>query len=158
MSLFGYLDLEEFATIYRVAVASYGKADVPQGSVALTMAELGIDNQGNDTIFTSKNGRGKAIVAEFEGELVVGFRGTDKYNDIKDYNNISLTKNYFKQFERLIEAVKDYSQENDLDVTFTGISLGGAVTNIIADRATNICERVVFADTGELTEINVSKY
>jgi phosphate transport system protein len=28
----------------------------------------------------------------------------------------------------------------------------------IADRATNICERVVFADTGELTEINVSKY
>jgi phosphate transport system protein len=28
----------------------------------------------------------------------------------------------------------------------------------IADRATNICERVVFADTGELTEINVSTY
>ena len=28
----------------------------------------------------------------------------------------------------------------------------------VADRATNICERVVFADTGELTEINVSTY
>jgi phosphate transport system protein len=28
----------------------------------------------------------------------------------------------------------------------------------IADRATNICERVVFAATGELTEINVSTY
>lgn len=28
----------------------------------------------------------------------------------------------------------------------------------IADRATNICEQVVFADTGELTEINVSTY
>jgi phosphate transport system protein len=28
----------------------------------------------------------------------------------------------------------------------------------IADRVTNICERVVFADTGELTEINVSTY
>jgi phosphate transport system protein len=28
----------------------------------------------------------------------------------------------------------------------------------IADRATNICERVVFADTGELTEINVSTF
>lgn len=28
----------------------------------------------------------------------------------------------------------------------------------IADRATNICERVVFAVTGELTEINVSTY
>jgi phosphate transport system protein len=28
----------------------------------------------------------------------------------------------------------------------------------IADRATNICERVVFAETGELTEINVSTY
>jgi phosphate transport system protein len=28
----------------------------------------------------------------------------------------------------------------------------------IADRVTNICERVVFADTGQLTEINVSTY
>jgi phosphate transport system protein len=28
----------------------------------------------------------------------------------------------------------------------------------IADRVTNICERVVFVDTGELTEINVSTY
>jgi phosphate transport system protein len=28
----------------------------------------------------------------------------------------------------------------------------------IADRVTNICERVVFAETGELTEINVSTY
>ncbi len=28
----------------------------------------------------------------------------------------------------------------------------------IGDRATNICERVVFAETGELTEINVSTY
>jgi phosphate transport system protein len=28
----------------------------------------------------------------------------------------------------------------------------------IADRVTNICERVVFAATGELTEINVSTY
>ena len=28
----------------------------------------------------------------------------------------------------------------------------------IADRVTNICERVVFAVTGELTEINVSTY
>ena len=28
----------------------------------------------------------------------------------------------------------------------------------IADRATNICERVVFSETGELTEINVSTY
>lgn len=28
----------------------------------------------------------------------------------------------------------------------------------VADRATNICERVVFAVTGELTEINVSTY
>ena len=28
----------------------------------------------------------------------------------------------------------------------------------VADRVTNICERVVFAETGELTEINVSTY
>ncbi len=28
----------------------------------------------------------------------------------------------------------------------------------VADRATNICERVVFAETGELAEINVSTY
>jgi phosphate transport system protein len=28
----------------------------------------------------------------------------------------------------------------------------------IADRVTNICERIVFAETGELTEINVSTY
>jgi phosphate transport system protein len=28
----------------------------------------------------------------------------------------------------------------------------------IADRATNICERVVFADPGEVTEINASTF
>lgn len=137
MSLFGDLNLEEFRTIYRVAVAAYGRSDPPQGYEALTMAELGIEDQGDKTIFTSKNGRGKAIVTEFEGELVVGFRGTDKFNDIKDYDNITLSGKYFKQFQPLIEAVKDYKEANDLDVTFTGISLGGAVTNIIADRAAN---------------------
>jgi Ca2+-binding RTX toxin-like protein len=137
MSLFGDLDLAQFATIYRVAVASYGKAEPPAGFEALTMSELGIDSQGDKTIFTSKNGRGKAIVTEFNGELIVGFRGTDKFNDYKDYDNISFSGKYYKQFEPLIEAVAAYKTENDLNVTFTGISLGGAVANIIADRSAN---------------------
>jgi Ca2+-binding RTX toxin-like protein len=136
MSLFGDLDLAEFATIYRVAVASYGKAEPPAGFEALAMSDLGLD--GDKTIFTSKNGRGKAIVTESAGgELIVGFRGTDKFNDYKDYDNITLSGKYFKQFQPLIEAVIDYKNQHDLDVTFTGISLGGAVANIIADRAAN---------------------
>ena len=137
MSLFGNLDLDEFRTIYRVAVASYGKSEPPNGSEALAMADLGLTGHGDGTIFTSSNGRGKAIVARFEDQLVIGFRGTDKWNDLKDYNNISLSKNYFKEFQPLINAVAEYNESLDLDVTFTGISLGGAVTNIIADRATN---------------------
>lgn len=147
MSLFGDLDLKEFATVYRVAVASYGKAEPPAGFEALNMSDdLGLESQGDKTIFTSKNGRGKAIVTVSDGELIVGFRGTDKFNDIKDYDNISLSGKYYKQFAPLIEAVAAYKAEHDLDVTFTGISLGGAVANIIADRAANGKWNGVFDD------------
>ena len=138
MSLFGDLDLEQFATVYRVAVASYGNAEPPAGFEALSMSEdLGLQNQGDKTIFTSRNGRGKAIVTQSDGELIIGFRGTDKFNDIKDYDNIAFSGKYYKQFEPLIEAVAAYKATHDLDVTFTGISLGGAVANIIADRSAN---------------------
>jgi len=137
MSLFGDLDLAQFATVYRVAVASYGNAEPPAGFEALTMSELGIEGQGDKTIFTSRNGRGKAIVTESDGELIIGFRGTDKSSDLKDYDNITFSGKYYKQFEPLIEAVAAYNATRDLDVTFTGISLGGAVANIVADKSAN---------------------
>jgi len=145
MSLFGDLDLAQFATVYRVAVASYGKAEPPAGFEALSMSDLGLE--GDKTIFTSKNGRGKAIVTESaDGDLIVGFRGTDKFNDIKDYDNITFSGKYYRQFEPLIEAVAAYKKANDLDVTFTGISLGGAVANIIADKSANGKWNGVFED------------
>lgn len=135
MSLFGDLDLGEFAIALRSAAASFGHVKPPEGFDALKMQDLGINQNG--TTYTSKSGRGKAIVVQKDDELVVAFRGTDHANDIKDYDNISFTKNYYKQFESLLKHVADYSWENGLHVTFTGASLGGAVTNIIADHADN---------------------
>jgi hypothetical protein len=133
MSLFGSFDLGDFAIALRSAAAAFGKVAPPHGFDALAMYDLGIDQGG--TTFTSRNGRGKAIVVQKDGELVVAFRGTDHLNDALDYDNISVTKSYFKQFERLLDKVADYARDGDLHVTFTGVSLGGAVTNIIADHA-----------------------
>jgi Ca2+-binding RTX toxin-like protein len=143
MSLFGDLSLDEFAIALRSALASYGHVNPPQGFDALKMHDLGIDQNG--TTYTSKSGRGKAIVVQQDDELIVAFRGTDHFNDIQDYDNISVTKGYYKQFQSLLNHVADYAKEGGLHVTFTGISLGGAVTNIIADHADDRWGQV-FAD------------
>jgi hypothetical protein len=133
MSLFGDLSLDEFSIALRSAMASFGHVNPPQGYEALKMQDLGIDQTG--TTYTSKSGRGKAIVVQQDDELVVAFRGTDHFNDVQDYDNISISKNYYKQFQSLLDHVADYAREGDLHVTFTGASLGGAVTNIVADHA-----------------------
>jgi Ca2+-binding RTX toxin-like protein len=130
MSLFGKYDLEEFSTLLRHATFAFGKGSTAPGWDALDMDELGIDQSG--TTFTSRNRRGKAVVVENGDELMVAFRGTDKRNDFYDYDNISITRNYYKQFAPLLERVADYAEENGQHVTFTGISLGGAVVNMIA--------------------------
>ncbi|MGV3548364.1 calcium-binding protein [Rhizobium sp.] len=134
MGLFGKRSFEEFGVILQAANAAFGK-DGPSGWTQLKMSDLNI-NQTGDT-FTSPNGRGKAIVLEKDGELIVAFRGTDKKSDIKDYDGIAVSKSYSKQFDKLLDKVAAYQEENDLHTTFTGISLGGAVTNIIAERAAN---------------------
>ena len=134
MGIFGNRDYDEFVTLLHAANAAFGKA-APNGWTQLKMSDLGIKQNG-DT-YTSPNNRGKAIVLEQGDQLIVAFRGTDKLNDIKDYYDISAVKSYSKQFDKLLEAVKTYQNQNDLETTFTGISLGGAVTNIIADKADN---------------------
>ena len=133
MSLFGDLSLDEFTIALRSAMASFGDVNPPTGFDALKMHDLDINQNG--TTYTSRNGRGKAIVVQQGSELVVAFRGTDHLDDFQDYDNISLAKNYYKQFESLLDHVADYAREGDLHVTFTGASLGGAVTNIVADLA-----------------------
>lgn len=133
MSLFGDLNLAEFATVLRTAAASFGHIKPPSGFEELKMKDLGINQDG--TTFTSRNGRGKAIVAQQGDDLIVAFRGTDHFNDVLDYDNISASKNYYRQFERLLKNVASYVRHEDLNVTFTGFSLGGAVANIIADHA-----------------------
>jgi hypothetical protein len=143
MSLFGDLNIQEFATVLRTAVAAFGKVNPPKGWDALKMADLGLDQLG--TTFTSHNGRGKAIVTEADGQLIVSFRGTDKFNDYKDYDNISLSHSYFHQFQPLLRAVARYADKTDSDITFTGVSLGGAVVNILADKAQGFLGKA-FAD------------
>ena len=134
VSLFGNRSYEEFTTILEAANAAFGK-EGPNGWTQLKMSDLGIDQFG-DT-FTSRNGRGKAIVLEKDDELIVAFRGSDKWSDLKDYDKISMVKSYSRQFDKLLEKVAKYQADNDLHTTFTGISLGGAVTNIVAAKADN---------------------
>ena len=134
VSLFGDRSYEEFTTILEAANAAFGKSG-PNGWTQLKMSDLGIDQFG-DT-FTSRNGRGKAIVLEKDDELIVAFRGSDKWSDLKDYDKISVVKSYSRQFDKLLEKVAKYQGDNDLHTTFTGISLGGAVTNIVAAKADN---------------------
>lgn len=134
MGIFGNRSYAEFVTLLQAANTAFGKA-APDGWTQLKMSDLGIGQNG-DT-FTSPNNRGKAVVLEQGDQLIVAFRGTDKLNDIEDYYDISIVKSYSKQFAKLLDAVKEYQADNDLETTFTGISLGGAVTNIIADKADN---------------------
>ena len=146
-TLFGGYDDEAFAAILRAAVHSFGKGQPPDGYEALKMSELGIGQSG--TTFTSPNGRGKAIVLEQDDQLIVAFRGTDSRSDFKDYDNISFTRNYYKQFDKLLSAVADHVKGTDIEVTFTGASLGGAVTNIVSEKSAHRWGGV-FADSAYL--------
>jgi phosphate transport system protein len=59
--------------------------------------------------------------------------------------------------KRDIEAAKRVFKEND-EVNELGHQVNRQLTERIADRATNICERVAFIVTGILEEIGSSKY
>ncbi|GHG24525.1 hypothetical protein GCM10017322_23170 [Paracoccus aerius] len=90
--------------------------------------------------FLTNDGRGAAVLLQ-KGkgdakEYMLSFRGTDNIDDLSDLGKNEIvsyfrtaTGSYMKDFKRLLSAVDDHIGSRPGDLTVTGHSLGGWITN-----------------------------
>lgn len=72
-------------------------------------------------------------------KLVIAFRGTEmtSSDDITTDIGLPHLDNSIRVFDKLLKQIAIYAEERKLNVTVTGHSLGGALTNKLAERAEN---------------------
>lgn len=119
--------------------------DLPSGWRDLTPAELGIDPALFDAlgVYSSPtNGSAQVkITGKFENgqvtDIAVAFAGTSDFGDIGSYFELE-DQRVLNDFVGILDATAAFAQSGGLtgaDVTVTGYSLGGAITNALSFRA-----------------------
>ena len=116
--------------------------DLPSGWRELLPSELGVDPSLYDGLgiyssATSSSAQVK-ITGKFENgqltEIGVAFAGTSDFGDVLAYLDLE-DQRILSEFEPILDATASFAQANGLtgsDVTVTGYSLGGAVTNALS--------------------------
>ena len=79
------------------------------------------------------NNGASAIVLQQGSNWIVAFRGTDGWNDILQYPGLVFVS-CINHFQPLLSAVAS-NAPNGTNFYFTGASLGGGATNLMADIA-----------------------
>src|SRR5687768_13768263 len=111
--------------------ASAGGA-IPGGWTVITPQQLGVAAQYRDGNYFTNNGA-SAIVLQQGSSWIVSFRGTDGQNDVAQYPQLA-SGAYINNFQPLLSAVAA-SAPAGTNFSFTGASLGGGATNLMADIA-----------------------
>jgi RTX calcium-binding nonapeptide repeat (4 copies) len=83
--------------------------------------------------FTDPTSGASAIVLQQDSSYIVAFRGTDGQNDIQHYPQL-LTGTYIHNYDPLLNALSAPAQSGAA-FAFTGASLGGGATNLMANIA-----------------------
>jgi len=111
--------------------AAFGGGAIPAGWSVVTPADLGLAAQYRDgNYFTGGSNGASAIVLKNGNEYIVSFRGTDGANDISRYPEL-YTGKYIDHFKPLLTALAAQAP-SDAKFSFTGASLGGGATNLMA--------------------------
>ena len=126
--------LDEVGLLGQASQAAFPGGIIPPGWTVLTPAQLGLGSQYTDGIyFTDPTSGASAIVLQQGSNYIVAFRGTDGLSDTLHYPEL-LTGTYIHHYDPLLYALSA-TAPSGAAFAFTGVSLGGAATNLMADIA-----------------------
>ena len=126
--------LDEVGLLGQASQAAFPGGIIPPGWTVLTPAQLGLGSQYMDGIyFTDPTSGACAIVLQQGSNYIVAFRGTDGLSDTLHYPEL-LTGTYIHHYDALLYALSA-NAPSGAAFAFTGVSLGGAATNLMADIA-----------------------
>lgn len=113
-------------------MAAFAGGAVPAGWNVVTPQQLGVPPQYWDGIYFTNNGA-SAIVLQQGSTWIVSFRGTDGSEDVLRYPEL-IFGTYINHFQPLLNAIA-LNAPDGTSYYFTGASLGGAATNLMANIA-----------------------
>jgi len=125
------VSLDEFRLLGQASQAAFVGGNIPAGWTVVTPAQLGLGAQYSDGIyFTDSNSGASAIVLKQGSSYIVAFRGSDSQNDIVHTPEL-LTGSYIHHYDPLLHRLSAIALSG-ADFAFTGASLGGGATNLMA--------------------------
>ena len=128
------ISLDEVGLLGQASQAAFVGGNIPAGWNVVTPAQLGLGSQYSDGIyFTDPTSRASAIVLQQGSSYIVAFRGTDDPIDTLYYPEL-LTGTYIHHYDPLLNGLIATAPLGAA-FAFTGASLGGAATNLLADIA-----------------------
>jgi FG-GAP-like repeat/Peptidase M10 serralysin C terminal len=126
--------LDEVGLLGQASQAAFVGGIIPPGWTVLTPAQLGLGSQYTDGIyFTDPTSGASAIVLQQGSNYIVAFRGTDGLSDTLHYPEL-LTGTYIHHYDPLLYTLSA-NAPSGAAFAFTGVSLGGGATNLMADIA-----------------------
>jgi hypothetical protein len=126
--------LDEVGLLGQASQAAFVGGIIPSGWTVLTPAQFGLGSQYTDGIyFTDPTSGASAIVLQQGSNYIVAFRGTDGLSDTLRYPEL-LTGTYIHHYDPLLYALSA-NAPSGAAFAFTGVSLGGGATNLLADIA-----------------------
>jgi RTX calcium-binding nonapeptide repeat (4 copies) len=130
------ISLDEVGLLGQASQAAFVGGNRPAGWTVVTPAQLGLGSQYWDGIyFTDPTSRASAIVLQQGSSYIVAFRGTDDPIDTLYYPEL-LTGTYIHHYDPLLNALSA-TAPSGAAFAFTGASLGGGATNLLANIASS---------------------
>ena len=130
------ISFDEVRLMGEASRAAFAGEAIPAGWDVVTPAQLGLPLQYRDgNYFTDANTGASAIVLRQGNQVIVSFRGTDDASDINQFPSLA-SGTYINNFQPLLSAVVNITPPGT-QVYFTGASLGGGATNLMANIASS---------------------
>jgi hypothetical protein len=126
------VSLAQLNLLGSAARASFAGGTIPSGWNVITPSALALAPQYQDGNYFTNNGA-TAIVLQQGTNWIISFRGTDGSSDINMYPQLA-TGAYINNFQPLLSAIAAQAPAGT-SFSFTGASLGGGATNLMADIA-----------------------
>ena len=128
------ISLDEVGLLEQASQAAFAGGSIPAGWNVVTPAQLGLGSQYSDGIyFTDPTSRASAIVLQQGSNYIVAFRGTDDSTDTQYFPEL-FTGAYIHHYDPLLNGLIA-NAPSGAGFAFTGASLGGGATNLMADIA-----------------------
>lgn len=124
--------LSEVELLAEASIAAFAGGDIPAGWNVVTPASLGVSSAYWDGNYFTNAGA-SAIVLQQGNDYIVSFRGTDGTDDIVHYPELFFG-GYIDNFQPLLSALANATPPG-AQYYFTGASLGGGATNLMANIA-----------------------